>query len=160
MVRRIIIWKRREILIALRAVVIESVAEGLSCTAVTITLALAGKRRLGASYFCFLTSIIYRSAKKISRFARNDDTGVCCLLIFSLPVTRGFSSSCSNLDSPFPVSSSKALPRDLSCTAVTVTLALAGKRRLGASYFCFLTSIIYRSAKKISRFARNDDTGV
>ena len=32
-VRRIIIWKRREILIALRAVVIPSAAEGLSCTA-------------------------------------------------------------------------------------------------------------------------------
>ncbi len=59
---------------------------------------------------------------------------------------------------PFPVSSSRAQPRDLSCTAVTVTLALAGKRRLVASYFCFLTPIIYRSAKKISRFARNDNT--
>ena len=59
---------------------------------------------------------------------------------------------------PFPVSSSRAQPRDLSCTAVTVTLALAGKRRLDASYFCFLTPIIYRSAKKISRFARNDNT--
>ena len=59
---------------------------------------------------------------------------------------------------PFPVSSSKAQPRDLSCTAVTVTLALAGKRRLRASYFCFLTPIIYRSAKKISLFARNDNT--
>ena len=70
------IMKRRRILIALRAVVIESVAEGLSCTAVTITLALAGKRRLDASYFCFLTPIIYRSAREISRFARNDDTGV------------------------------------------------------------------------------------
>ena len=32
-VRRILIWKRREILIALRAVVIPSAAEGLSCTA-------------------------------------------------------------------------------------------------------------------------------
>ena len=32
-VRRIIIWKRREILIALRTVVIESAADGLSCTA-------------------------------------------------------------------------------------------------------------------------------
>ena len=32
-VRRIIIWKRREILIALRAVIIPSAAEGLSCTA-------------------------------------------------------------------------------------------------------------------------------
>ena len=32
-VRRIIIWKRREILIALRTVVIPSAAEGLSCTA-------------------------------------------------------------------------------------------------------------------------------
>ena len=32
-VRRIIIWKRREILIALRAFVIPSAAEGLSCTA-------------------------------------------------------------------------------------------------------------------------------
>ena len=59
---------------------------------------------------------------------------------------------------PFPVSSSKAQPRDLSCTAVTVRLALPGKRRLDASYFCFLTSFIYRSAKKISRFARNDNT--
>ena len=32
-VRRIIIWKHREILIALRAVVISSAADGLSCTA-------------------------------------------------------------------------------------------------------------------------------
>ena len=32
-VRRIIIWKRREILIAFRTVVIPSAAEGLSCTA-------------------------------------------------------------------------------------------------------------------------------
>ena len=38
---------------------------------------------------------------------------------------------------PFPVSSSRAQPRDLSCTAVTVTLALPGKRRLGASYSAF-----------------------
>ena len=64
------------------------------------------------------------------------------------------------LDYDVLVSSSRAQPRDLSCTAVTVTLAMAGKRRLGASYFCFLTPIIYPSAKKISRFARNDDTGV
>ena len=34
------------------------------------------KRHLGATYFCFRTSIVYRSAKKISRFARNDYTGV------------------------------------------------------------------------------------
>ena len=62
------------------------------------------------------------------------------------------------LDYDVLVSSSRAQPRDLSCTAVTVTLALPGKRRLDASYFCFLTYFIYRSAKKISRFARNDYT--
>ena len=65
-VRRIIIWKRREILIALRTVVIESAAR--------VVLALrqyhigtAGKRRLGATYFYFHTCIVYRPARKISR---------------------------------------------------------------------------------------------
>ena len=74
-------------------------------------------------------------------------------------VVLGYSPLLSNFwRYPFPVSSSRAQPRDLSCTAVTVTLALAGKRRLGASYFCFLAPIIYPSAREISRFARNDDT--
>ena len=122
---------------------------------VSIAQALAGKRRLGATYFCFHTCIVYRSARKISRFARNDDTRVPQSLILS------HSSLLSNFwGYPFPVSSSRAQPRDLSCTAVSITQAQAGKRRLGATYFCFHTCIVYRFARKISRFARNDDTGV
>ena len=37
-------------------------------------------------------------------------------------------------------------------------IGAASKRRLGATYFCFHTSFVYRSARKIEGFARNDDT--
>ena len=66
--------KRREVLIVLRAVVIPSAAEG----------SLLHCRNMHAS-------LVDRSARKISRFDRNDDTGVCCLL-----VTRSYSSLRSN----------------------------------------------------------------
>ena len=33
------------------------------------------EQRLGATYFCFYACGVYQSAKKISHFARNDDTG-------------------------------------------------------------------------------------
>ena len=58
--------KRREVLIVLCAVVIPSAAEG----------SLLHCRNMHAS-------LVDRSARKISRFARNDDTGVCCLLVTS-----------------------------------------------------------------------------
>ena len=75
--------KRRRIWIALRAVITPSAAEGFPCTAVYSTKALAGNRCSGATYSCFHTGIVYRSARKISRFARNDDTGVRGLLVTS-----------------------------------------------------------------------------
>ncbi len=60
------------------------------------------------------------------------------LILSHQSVVPGYSPLLSNFwRYPFPVSSSRAQPRDLSCTAVTVTLALAGKRRLGASYSAF-----------------------
>ena len=65
-VRRIIIGKRREILIALRAVVIPSAAEVFLALR-QYHIGTAGKRRLGATYFYFYTSFVYRSARKISR---------------------------------------------------------------------------------------------
>ena len=65
-VRRIIIWKRREILIALRAVVIPSAAEVFLALR-QYHIGTVRKRRLGATYFYFRTSFVYRSARKISR---------------------------------------------------------------------------------------------
>ena len=60
------------------------------------------------------------------------------LILSHQSVVPGYSPLLSNFwRYPFPVSSSRAQPRDLSCTAVTVTLALPGKRRLGASYSAF-----------------------
>ncbi len=65
-VRRIIIWKRREILIALRAVVIPSAAE-VFLALHQYHIGTVRKRRLGATYFYFRTSFVDRSARKISR---------------------------------------------------------------------------------------------
>ena len=65
-VRRIIIWKRREILIALRAVVIPSAAEVFLALR-QYHIGTVRKRRLGATYFYFHPSFVYRSARKISR---------------------------------------------------------------------------------------------
>ena len=48
-----------------------------------------------------------------------------------------------------PVSSSRAQPRDLSCTAAICTHAPSLKRRLGASFFAFPSPTFYRSAKRI-----------
>ena len=56
-VRRIIIWKRREILIVLRAVVIPSAADGLSCTA---TVSHRHCRETTPWYYVFLLSHILR----------------------------------------------------------------------------------------------------
>ena len=125
----------------------------ISCTAVTVTLALAEKRRLGASYSAFSHPSFIRLQRRF-----------LALLEMTIQESHqslvpGYSPLLSHFwRYPFPVSSSRAQPRDLSCTAVIVTLALAGKRRLGASYFYFLKPIIYPSAREISRFARNDDT--
>ena len=74
-VRRIKTGKRRGVLIVLRAVVIPSVAEGSFLHCGQYHISTGTEQRLGATYFCFHTCIVYRSAKKISRFARNDDTG-------------------------------------------------------------------------------------
>ena len=72
----------------------------------------------------------------------------------------GYSSLLSNfLGQPFLVSSSRAQPRDLSCTAVSITYALAGKRCLVATCFCVHIGVVCRSARKISRCARNDNAG-
>ena len=56
-VRRIIIWKRREILIVPRAVVIPSAADGLSCTA---TVSHRHCRETTPWYYVFLLSHILR----------------------------------------------------------------------------------------------------
>ena len=48
-----------------------------------------------------------------------------------------------------PASSSRAQPRDLSCTAAICTHAPSLKRRLDASFIAFLSLTFYRSAKKI-----------
>ena len=48
-----------------------------------------------------------------------------------------------------PVSSSRAQPRDLYCTAAICTHAPSLKRHLGASFFAFPSPTFYRSARKI-----------
>ena len=48
-----------------------------------------------------------------------------------------------------PVSSSRAQPRDLYCTAAIGTHAPSLKRHLGASFFAFPSLTVYRSARKI-----------
>ena len=48
-----------------------------------------------------------------------------------------------------PVSSSRAQPRDLYCTAAICTHAPSLKRHLGASFFAFPSLTLYRSARKI-----------
>ena len=48
-----------------------------------------------------------------------------------------------------PVSSSRAQPRDLYCTAAIGTHAPSLKRHLGASFFAFPSPTVYRSARKI-----------
>ena len=73
-VRRIKIGKRREILIALRAVVIESAAEGSFLHCGHYHIGTGRETTPWCFVFCFLTPIIYPSAREISRFARNDDT--------------------------------------------------------------------------------------
>ena len=91
--------------------------------------------------------------------ARNDDTGVRCLLVTShkslaiRPCFQIFGAAISRIVIP-----SAAEGSFLHCGQYHI--ALAGKRRLGATYFCVHTCIVYRSARKISRFARNDDTRV
>ncbi|GEM_PF-1180149 len=71
-----------------------------------------------------------------------------------------YSSLLSNfLGQSFLVSSSRAQPRDLSCTAISITYALAGKRCLVAASFCVHIGVVCRSARKISRCARNDNAG-
>ena len=71
-----------------------------------------------------------------------------------------YSSLLSNfLGQSFLVSSSRAQPRDLSCTAISITYALAGKRCLAAASFCVHIGVVCRSARKISRCARNDNAG-
>ena len=53
-----------------------------------------------------------------------------------------------NLSTP-QAPSSRAQPRDLSCTAAICTHAPSLKRHLGASFFAFPSLTIYRSAKRI-----------
>ena len=48
-----------------------------------------------------------------------------------------------------PASSSRAQPRDLSCTAAICTHAPSLKRHLGASFFAFPSPTFYRSTKRI-----------
>ena len=99
--------------------------------------------------FCLIVisqSTFYRCARKISRFARNDDTGQ--------PSTRRDERGC-EMARP-PVSSSKAEPRDLNVIAAFCIGVETQK------FFCRIIisqSLLYRCARKISRFARNDDMG-
>ena len=100
-------------------------------------------------FFCRIVisqSLLYRCARKISRFARNDDTGQ--------PSTRRDERGC-EIARP-PVSSSKAEPRDIN---VIAAFCIDEKTQ---KFFCRIVisqSLLYRCARKISRFARNDDTG-
>ena len=57
-VRRIKTWKRRGVLIALRAVVIPSVAEGSFLHCGQYHISTGTEQRLGATYFCFHTSFV------------------------------------------------------------------------------------------------------
>ena len=57
-------------------IVIPSAVEGSFLLSGQDHISTVRKRRLGAAYFSFYTSFVYRSARKISRFARNDDTGI------------------------------------------------------------------------------------
>ena len=54
-------------------------------------------------------------------------------------------------NSAFPVSSSRAQSRDLSCTAVCIPHVVSRKRRTGIAFFRFQAHIVERSARKISR---------
>ena len=57
-VRLIKTWKRRGVLIALRAVVIPSVAEGSCLHCGQYHISTGTEQRLGATYFCFHTSFV------------------------------------------------------------------------------------------------------
>ena len=57
-------------------IVIPSAVEGSFLHSGQDHISTVRKRRLGAMCFSFYTSFVYRSARKISRFARNDDTGI------------------------------------------------------------------------------------
>ena len=88
----------------------------------------------------------YQCARKISRFARNDDTGA--------PSTRRDERGC-EIARPLG-SSSRAEPRDLNVIAAFCIGEETQK------FFCRIVisqSSFYRCARKISRFVRNDDTG-
>ena len=101
------------------------------------------------NFFCRIVisqSSLYRRARKISRFAQNDDTGQ--------PSTRRDERGC-EIARP-PVSSSKAEPRDLNAIAAFCIGEETQK------FFCRIVisqSLLYWCARKISRFARNDDMG-
>ena len=99
--------------------------------------------------FCLIVisqSTFYRCARKISRFARNDDTGQ--------PSTRRDERGCEI--ARLPESSSKAEPRDLN---VIAAFCIGEETQKSFCLIVISQSTFYRCARKISRFARNDDTG-
>ena len=64
------------------------------------------------------------------------------------PLKKGGEAALVNLSAP-QVPSSRAKPRDLSCTTAICTHAPSFKRHLGASFFAFPSLTIYRSARRI-----------
>ena len=120
-----------------------------------------------------LTLSVYRCARKISRFARNDDTGKAVIreetspsfLWKEVPRRGGGWLSQRNereceIARPLALSS-RAQPRDLSCRRENRTYE---KVRHSKSYevrcFPLLSYLLSdRCARKISRFARNDNKG-
>ena len=100
-------------------------------------------------FFCRIVisqSSLYRCARKISRFARNDVTGK--------PSTEWDERGC-EIARPLG-SSSKAEPRDLN---VIAAFCIGEETQ---NFFCRIVISqfpFYQCARKISRFARNDVTG-
>ena len=94
-----------------------------------------------------------RQRKRFLACARNDTWGGDRLTSSFIPpailTSRNyFLKSNVRLSRPL-VSSSRAQPRDLYCTAAICTHAPSLKRHLGASFFAFPSLTIYRSARRI-----------
>ena len=154
--------------------VIPSAAEGLSCGLENGTYEEV-RHSKSFEVRCFpLPSLLFsdRCARKISRCARNDDTGKAVIWEETSPsflrkeVPRRGGGWLSQRDEkgmgwPILVSSSRAQPRDLSCRLENGSYEeVHHSKSYGVRCFPLPSHLFSdRCARKISRFARNDDTG-